>query len=233
MGEDLVNIFDFLRFNYKRPKYKHLLVSPHTSRPGITDLIEQETKNARAGYHAAITLKCNSLVDYDINMRLYEASKAGVKIKLIVRGMISLKPGLPDVSDNIEAISVVDRFLEHPRVYVFHNRGEPVYLIGSADLMTRNLDHRVEALCPILDRDHQRTLQDILDLQWNDNTKARLLDAEQSNAFAPARGRTHIRSQEAIHKYLDSGVLPRMPRSEMSRPPRRKRSKPTNSGRHD
>lgn len=228
MGEDLANVFDFLRFNYKRPKYKHLLVSPHTSRPGITDLIEQETKNARAGYHAAITLKCNSLVDYDINMRLYEASKAGVTIKLIVRGMISLKPGLPDVSENIEAISVVDRFLEHPRVYVFHNRGKPVYLIGSADLMTRNLDHRVEALCPILDPDHQRTLQDILDLQWNDNTKARMLDAGQSNAFVPARGRSHIRSQEAIHKYLDSGVLPRMPRSEMSRPPTRKRSKKTN-----
>ncbi|PWQ93889.1 polyphosphate kinase 1 [Leucothrix arctica] len=222
IGKDLYNVFDFLRYNYKRPNYKHLLVSPHTSRPKITALIEQEITNARAGKFAAIIIKCNSLVDHDINMLLYEASKAGVKIKVIVRGMTSLKPNLPGLSENIEAISIVDRFLEHPRVFVFHNGGKPSYFIGSADLMTRNLDYRVEALCPILDPDHQKTLQDILDLQWNDNTKARVIDAEQSNKFAPRRSRSRIRSQEAIHKYLDTGVLPSMPKSEMTHPPKTK-----------
>ena len=171
-----------------------------------------------------MTLKCNNLVDRQFTMKLYEASQAGVQIRLIVRGMCSLLPGVKGISDNIEAISIIDRYLEHPRVYVFHNRGEPEYLLGSADLMTRNIDYRVEVLCPIKDPAVQRQLQDILDQQWHDNVKARVLNEGQDNAMvgrvktAPA-----LRSQETIHRYLQTGKKPRMPRTLMRQASRRRR----------
>ena len=165
-------------------------------RPGIVSLIDQEIAHARAGYRASMTLKCNNLVDKELVTKLYEASQAGVEIRIIVRGMCSLRPGVKGISENIEAISIVDRYLEHPRVYVFYNRGHPRYMISSADLMTRNLDYRVEALCPIFDRDAQRTIQNILDQQWHDNVKARIIDRDQANDYVPRRKRVaRIRSQ--------------------------------------
>jgi len=227
IGRDVSNVFDFLQFNYKRPEYKQLLVSPHTSRPGITALIDREIANARAGYFARMTLKCNNLVDHELVKKLYEASEAGVRIRLIVRGMCSLLPGVKGLSENIEAISIVDRYLEHPRVYVFYNRGSPQYLISSADLMTRNLDYRVEVMAPVLDPDAQKTIQDILDQQWHDNVKSRVLDRDQTNAYVPGKkGVANIRSQESIHRYLATGKLPRYPKSRMSVPAKRRRRKP-------
>ena len=224
IGRDVANVFDFLKYTYKRPDYRLLLVSPHSTRPAILDLVDTEIRNARKGYRAAITLKCNNLVDEALSLKLYEASEAGVEVRLIIRGMCSLLPGLPGRSDNITGISIVDRYLEHPRVYVFYNRGQPRYLIGSADLMTRNLDYRVEVLCPVFDEAAQRVLQDVLDMQWHDNRRARMLDAAQSNRFVAARGKGGaIRSQEAIHRYLATGKLPRYPRSNM-RPPTRRQS---------
>ena len=226
IGKDVLNAFDFLRYNYRMPRYKHLLVSPHTSRSGLVKLIDQEIANARDGYQACLTFKCNNLVDTEISKKLYEASEAGVEIRLIIRGMCSLLPGLKDFSENIRAISIVDRYLEHPRAYVFYNRGQPKYFIGSADLMTRNLDYRVEVLAPIYDEDAQRMLQDILDQQWYDNIKARELDAEQVNRMVPSSSRSvKIRSQESIHRYLQSGKLPRYPKSLMTRPARRRRKR--------
>lgn len=225
IGKDLYNAFDFLQFNYKRPNYKHLLVSPHSSRSGLEKLIDREIANARAGYRASMILKCNSLVDDKMTAKLYQASQEGVDVQLIVRGMCSLLPGIKGISDNIQGISIVDRYLEHPRVYVFHNRGEPEYFIGSADLMTRNLDHRVEVLCPVYDQDAQRILQDTLDQQWYDNVKARVIDAKQDNKFVGNRRKkvAKIRSQETIHRYLDSGKLPRYPRSGMNEPTGKRR----------
>jgi polyphosphate kinase len=224
VGKDVYNVFDFLQYNYRRPNYRLLLVSPHTARSGLLELIEQEITNARAGYRASMTLKCNNLVDKDMVMKLYEASQAGVEIKLIVRGMCSLLPGVKDISENIQAVSIVDRYLEHPRVYVFYNRGTPRYLIGSADLMTRNLDYRVEVLCPIFDEDAQLMIQDTLDQQWHDNVRARVLDQNQTNAYVPSKKQaTKIRSQEAIHRYLETGKLPRYPKSRMTQPTRRRR----------
>jgi len=224
VGKDVYNVFDFLQYNYRRPRYRLLLVSPHTSRSGLLELIEQEIANARAGYRASMTLKCNNLVDKEMVTKLYEASQAGVEIKLIVRGMCSLLPGVKGISENIQGISIVDRYLEHPRVYVFYNRGNPRYLIGSADLMTRNLDYRVEVLCPIFDEDAQRMIQDTLDQQWYDNVKARVLDQNQTNAYVHGRQKAaRIRSQETIHRYLDSGKLPRYPKSRMNQPARRRR----------
>ncbi len=224
VGKDVVNVFDFLQYNYKQPKYRLLLVSPHTARSGLLELIDKEIENAQAGYRASMTLKCNNLVDKQLVMKLYEASSAGVEIRLIVRGMCSLLPGVKEISENIQAISIVDRYLEHPRAYVFFNRGKPRYLIGSADLMTRNLDYRVEVLCPIYDVDAQRIIQDTLDQQWYDNARARVLDQNQTNSYVQTKKRaTRIRSQDSIHRYLSTGKLPRYPKSRMHQPARRRR----------
>ncbi len=224
IGRDVYNVFDFLQYTYKRQDYRLLLVSPHTSRPGILGLIDQEIENARAGYHASMTLKCNNLVDKEMVTKLYEASQEGVEIKLIVRGMCSLLPGVKGISENIQGISIVDRYLEHPRAYVFYNRGNPRYLIGSADLMTRNLDYRVEVLCPIFDQDAQRMLQDVLDQQWHDNVKARILDQDQGNQYVRSKKKVaKIRSQESIHRYLSSGKLPRYPKARINPTARRRR----------
>ncbi len=225
IGRDVANVFDFLRYNYKRPSYRHLLVSPHSSRSGLYELMDREISNARDGYPAAMTLKCNNLADQDMVMKLYEASQAGVEIKLIIRGMCTLLPKVKGLSDNISATSIVDRFLEHPRVYSFYNRGQPQYLIGSADLMTRNLDHRVEVLTPIYDADAQKVLQDILDQQWHDNVKARILDADQVNDMVTGRRSVKIRSQESIHRYFQNGKLPRYPKSGMAQPAKRRRKR--------
>ncbi|MCB1689080.1 MAG: polyphosphate kinase 1 [Halioglobus sp.] len=226
VGKDVHSVFEFLKYNYQRPNYRLLLVSPHSARSGLLELIECEIANAQAGYRAAMTLKCNNLVDKELVLKLYEASQAGVEIRLIVRGMCSLLPGVKGISDNIQGISIVDRYLEHTRAYVFYNRGEPRYLIGSADLMTRNLDYRVEVLCPIFDEDAQRIIQDTLDQQWHDNVRARVLDQNQVNRMVPSKKKaTKIRSQESIHRYLSTGKLPRYPKSRMHEPARRRRKK--------
>ena len=224
IGQDVAAVFNFLKFNYRLPTYETLLVSPHSSRSGLMERIDREIRHARQGYRAMMTLKCNNLVDRQLTLKLYEASQAGVSIRLIVRGMCSLLPGIKGVSENIEAISIIDRYLEHPRVYVFHNRGKPEYILGSADLMTRNIDFRVEVLCPIKDPALQQQLQDILDQQWYDNVKARELDSRQSNQIPP-RGKTTtvLQAQEMIHRYLASGKKPRMPRSLMTQASKRRR----------
>lgn len=224
IGSDVAQLFEFLKYNYIRPDYQRLLVSPHSSRPGLIAMINREIRNAREGYRAIVIIKCNNLVDRQLEQKLYEASRAGVEVRLIIRGMCSLMPGIADLSDEIEGISIVDRYLEHPRVYAFHNRGNPTYYIGSADLMTRNIDYRVEVLCPILDRDAQDQIQDILDQQWHDNVKARQLDAQQLNTLPLLKKKTAaLRSQETIHRYLATGKLPRYPKSPMRQPSLRRR----------
>ena len=224
IGEDVASVFEFLKFNYRLPQYRELLVSPHSSRSGLVARIDREIEHAKQGYRAMMTLKCNNLVDRQFTLKLYEASQAGVQIRLIVRGMCSLLPGVKGISDNIEAISIIDRYLEHPRVYVFHNRGEPEYLLGSADLMTRNIDYRVEVVCPVKDQAVQQQLQDILDLQWHDNAKARLLNAKQDNQMVERAAKaTFLQAQESIHRYLSTGKKPRVSRSLMRQPSRRRR----------
>lgn len=175
-------------------------------------MIDHEIDNAHKGRSCGLTFKCNNLVDQAMIDKLYEASQAGVPVRLIVRGMCSLVPGVKGVSDNIEAISIVDRYLEHPRIFMFYNAGDPQYYLSSADLMTRNIDYRVEVMCPIYDEGHKKTLQDILDIQWSDNVKARVLDATQANRLRLPRKKNakRIRSQEAIHRYLSKGRLPRL-----------------------
>jgi len=207
IGADVANVFDFIEFTYHRNRFRHLFVSPHSNRNNFMAAINEEINAAREGERAEITIKCNNLVDERIITKLYEASQNGVRIRLIVRGMCTLVPGVAGISENIEAISIVDRFLEHPRVFIFHNRGKPLYYISSADLMTRNLDYRVEVTCPIYDPKLQQRIQTIIDLQWRDNVKARALDATQSNRMKTRRG-PRLRSQDAIHRYLQTGELP-------------------------
>ncbi len=226
IGGDIRNVFDFLKYTYKRPNYRNLIVSPHSSRSELEYLIETEITNAEEGFRAALMFKCNNLTDPSIIALLYKASQAGVQIRLIVRGMCSIVPEIPGVSDNIQAISIVDRYLEHARAYVFHNKGNPSYYIGSADLMTRNIDYRVEVLCPVADTSIQIVIQDILDQQWFDNVKSRRLDAAQNNKKTLSkRKKNSIRSQETIHRYLATGRLPRYPKSEMRLPIKRRRRK--------
>ena len=217
IGSDVDKVFDFISCSYKRQRYQHLLVSPHTNRFGLTRLIRTETANALAGLPAEIIIKCNNLVDEKIIQYLYSASNAGVKVRIICRGMLSLVPGIKGLSENIEAISIVDRYLEHPRVYVFHNAGDPKYFISSADLMTRNLDFRVEVTAPIFDVRIKQQIQDILDLQWCDNVKARVLDKDQKNKYRKLKINGKIRSQEATYKYLKDGKIPLSVRQKSSK----------------
>jgi len=201
--EDCANIFEFLSRNYKHPSMKSLLVSPFFFRNSLSGLIENETANALQGKEAWIKIKVNNLCDIEIFDLLYAASNAGVKIQLLVRGMFSLWAGEPGLSENIEARALIDRFLEHSRMYSFANNGDPKVFIASADIMVRNLDRRVEATCPIYDKDKAQELLDIFAIQWNDNCRNRILDKEMQNRYVEkGENETEIRSQYKIHEYL-------------------------------
>lgn len=209
IGRDAENVFDFISYTYRRHQYDSLLVSPLTNRSVITDLIRNEIESAKTGYPAAITIKCNNLVDPNIIEHLYEASEAGVEVRIICRGMSSLVAGLEGTSSNIQVISIVDRYLEHARVYIFANGGERKVFISSADLMTRNLDYRVEVSVPINDTALQQRIADIVDIQWCDTVKARELDKGMANDVRVPVYKGKLRSQEAIHRYLKEGRLPK------------------------
>jgi len=198
--KEVNKVFDFFQINYKVKKYRHLIVSPHYTRNAIYSLINTEIENARNGKPNGIQLKLNSLSDIAMIDKLYEAGKAGVKIKMIVRGICSLIPGVPGLSENIEVISIVDKFLEHPRMYIFENGGKPKYYISSADFMSRNLDTRVEIACPIYDLDIQKELQDTFDICWKDNVKARVISAKQDNAYR-VNDLPPFRSQNETYNY--------------------------------
>ena len=193
-------VFDFFETNYKVSKYKHLIVSPHYTRHAIYKLIQNEIDNAKNGMDARISLKLNSLSDYGVIDKLYMASKAGVKIKLIVRGICCLVPGVPGLSENIEAISIVDKFLEHPRVYVFENGGDKKVYISSADFMSRNLDQRVEISVPIYDEDIKQEIIETFDISWADNVKARIHSRGMENEYRETTG-NKLRSQFDLYDY--------------------------------
>lgn len=194
-------VFNFFNINYKKDNYYHLILSPFSLRNKINLQIENEIKNAKAGKKAYIYLKLNNITDWEVINNLYEASSAGVNIKLIIRGMYSLVPGLKEISENIKAIGIVDRFLEHSRFMIFHNGGKEDVYITSADLMTRNIDHRIEVTCPVFDKNIKNELKNIFEIQWKDNVKARKLDASLSNKFVKP-GKKEIRSQVEVYNYL-------------------------------
>ncbi len=202
--DEVENVFEFIEYPYTRPVFKYLLVSPLNARERITDMIEREIKNRQAGKEAYIHLKVNNLVDKKIVTQLYRASQAGVKIRMVVRGMCTLKAGVPGLSDNILITSIVDRFLEHPRVMLFCAGGEDELYISSADWMTRNLDYRIEVGTKVLDPDLKARIMHILSLQERDNRKARIIDEKQQNVYVTAgKDEEKIRSQVATRDYLD------------------------------
>ncbi|HCW65074.1 MULTISPECIES: polyphosphate kinase 1 [Leeuwenhoekiella] len=201
--KELGRVFRVLEGELIIPRNKHLLISPFTTRRIFEKLIHNEIEAAQAGEKAQITAKMNSLEDPDMIQLLYKASQAGVKIRLIVRGFTCLIPGVEGLSENIYMTSIVDRYLEHGRIYLFHNGGDEQMYIGSADWMTRNLDRRIEVLTPIYDSDLFAELKDILVLQLADNVKARIQDAEETNAYVKQKtGDKRIRSQYEIYDYL-------------------------------
>ncbi|MBN2532692.1 MAG: polyphosphate kinase 1 [Spirochaetales bacterium] len=204
--KEVDSIFDFFEHNYQLSHFKYLIVSPFNMRKKLCKLINTEIENAENGKEAFIILKMNNLADPAIIGALYKASQAGVEIKLIIRGMFSLLPGIPGVSQNIKAISIVDRFLEHSRIFVFCNGGNEKYYISSADIMMRNLDRRVEVTCPIFDKSIQHELQSYLDIQWADNTKARLLDKHFNNSMRTNNSENIVRAQWEIYHYLKDKV---------------------------
>ncbi len=196
-------VFSFFERNYSLSKYKNLLVAPFFMRNRFGSIINHEIANARAGRDAWLFFKMNSLVDKKMIKKLYEASRAGVRIRLIVRGICSLVPGVPGQSENIQVISIVDKYLEHGRIFIACNDGSPLYYIGSADLMTRNLDYRVEVLVPIYDASLQQQLQDVMEIQWKDNVKARVINAQMRNTYRQRKEDEPIwRSQKIQYAYF-------------------------------
>ncbi|TNG97077.1 polyphosphate kinase 1 [Pasteurellaceae bacterium USgator11] len=201
ISEEVKRVFRFIEMPFSPTKFTHLLVSPINVRNRLSALINREIKHAQAGKKSGIILKINNLVDQEIVDLLYTASQAGVKIRMILRGMCSLRAGVSGLSENIQIISIIDRFLEHPRVYYFENDGDPDVYISSADWMTRNLDRRIEVGAPLLDIDAKQCVIDILNLQLSDNIKARIIDAEEKNKYV-RNDQPPCRSQLAIHDYL-------------------------------
>jgi polyphosphate kinase len=198
---EVFKAFNFFNANYRKDNYYHLILSPFLLRNKISFLIDNEVKFAKAGKKAFIYMKLNNLTDAEVIQQLYEASNAGVNIRLIIRGMMSLVPGIKDQSENIKAISIVDRFLEHTRFMIFHNGGDEEYYISSADLMTRNIEHRVEVTCPVFDKSITSEMKDIFELQLKDNVKARILDSSLSNDFVK-KGKQENRSQIEVYDYI-------------------------------
>jgi polyphosphate kinase len=202
IANDVANMFEFFKHNYKHLNYNQIVVSPFSLRSFFVHKIDQEITNAKKGKKAYIILKMNSLIDKIMIDKLYEASQAGVKIQLIIRGIFGLKTGDPLLSKNIEAISIVDKFLEHTRLMLFANGGKEDLYISSADWMPRNLDRRIEVACPIYSPEIRSELKELLKIQLRDNTKARILDSELNNEYAnPTNGQRH-RAQEDYHQYI-------------------------------
>jgi polyphosphate kinase len=195
-------VFNFIENPYRPVTFEHLLVSPQNSRDMLYKFIDAEIANAQQGNPAGITLKINNLVDNGLVDRLYAASSAGVKVNLLVRGMCSLIPDLPGISENIRITSIVDRYLEHDRVYIFENGGEKKVFLSSADWMTRNIDHRIEVAVAILDPRVKQRILDIIAILFSDTVKARIVDKELSNRYVPRGNRKKVRSQLAIYDYI-------------------------------
>lgn len=206
IATETYKVFRYLEEKKKPSRLEHLLVAPFDMRKKFVKLIDNEIKNAKDGKEAYIIIKINHIVDKEIIQKLYEASRAGVKIDMIVRTTCTLIPGLKDLSSNIRVISIVDRFLEHARVFIFCNDGKPKYYLSSSDLMARNLDSRVEITFPVYDEEIQSELREIIHIQWNDNTKARIINAQQNNRYRKIQSITKVRAQFEIFDYLRSRI---------------------------
>ncbi|MDA8980389.1 polyphosphate kinase 1 [Chitinophagales bacterium] len=195
-------VFQFFDRNFMIYNYKHLMVSPHSTRSGFEKLIDHEIAFAKAGKEAFIFAKLNSLADQGMVDKLYAASQAGVRVQLIVRGICILIPQVKGLSENIEVISIVDKYLEHSRVFIFGNNGDEKVFLSSADWMQRNLDFRVELTFPILSKKIKKLVIDFMNLQWSDNTKARWNSGENANRYRKTNSEVPVRAQVDLYKML-------------------------------
>ena len=198
IGIDATNFFNYLSGYTEKPNYHHLVVSPYDIREEFIRLIDAEIEFHKQHNNGAIYAKMNSLTDKDLIMKLYEASIAGVKVNLIIRGICCLKPGIKGVSENITVVSIVGQFLEHSRIYWFHQNGENKIYLSSADMMTRNMIKRVEILFPIFDTGIKKRIMHIVKLQLSDNSKARVANSD---------GEYHYKKRTKNSKVIDSQVI--------------------------
>jgi polyphosphate kinase len=204
LGADLTDLFNVLTGFASPSGYRKLIVAPRGMRERFVAMIRRELEHHLAGRPARIMAKMNALVDPEIIVALYQASQAGVPIDLIVRGICCLRPGLAGISETVRVISIIGRFLEHSRAYYFLNGGDEEVYIGSPDWMPRNLERRIEAVCPIDDPTHRQTLRDIMDLMWNDNRQA--WELEPGGTYRqrqPAPGE----SERGTHRLLGERVV--------------------------
>lgn len=197
-------VFNFIENPYRPVNFDYLMVSPQNSRSLLYRLVDQEIANAQKGQQAGITLKLNNLVDKGLVDRLYAASSAGVQVNLLIRGMCSLIPDLEGISENIRVISILDRYLEHDRVYIFENGGDKKVFLSSADWMTRNIDYRIEVAVALIDPVLKQRVLDIIEILFSDTVKARFIDKELSNRYVPRGNRRKVQAQLAIYDYLKS-----------------------------
>ena len=198
--DEISNVFEFFSFNYKKFKYEKLIISPYNTKKFFKSLIKNEIKNAKSGKDAFIKIKLNNITNYEMVEELYKAAEEGVKIYLIVRGICCLIPNQKNTHNNIELISIVDKFLEHTRMFIFCNNGKNKTYISSADWMTRNLDNRVEVTIPIEDEKISNQLNDIFSIYWNDNQKSRYVNSENNNEYKKNE-LDIIRSQSQVYNY--------------------------------
>jgi polyphosphate kinase len=203
IAEDISKVFDFYENNFKIFDFKQLLVAPFFMRKELIQLINKEIHFAKNKKKASIILKMNSLVDKEMIEKLYEASKAGVQITMIIRGACSLVTELEGWSDNIKAYSIVDKYLEHTRIFIFHNNGHEKMYLSSADWMSRNLDSRSEVAVPIHNLETRKQIKDIINIQLSGNTKVRIIDKKQENVYKKGKGSDKIiRVQDEVYNYL-------------------------------
>ena len=198
--DEISNVFEFFSFNYKKFKYEKLIISPYNTKKFFKSLIKNEIKNAKSGKDAFIKIKLNNITNYEMVEELYKAAEEGVKIYLIIRGICCLIPNQKNTHNNIKLISIVDKFLEHTRMFIFCNNGKNKTYISSADWMTRNLDNRVEVTIPIEDEKISNELNDIFSIYWNDNQKSRYVNSENNNEYRKNE-LDIIRSQSQVYNY--------------------------------
>lgn len=198
---EVAKVFDFIERPFAPMRFRELLVSPNSMKAHVLRLFDTEIKNAQEGRAAWVKLKINHITDHDIVNKMYAASKAGVRIEALVRGNCSLVPGVEGVSDNIRVVGIIDRYLEHSRIFIFCNNGKPRYFIGSADWMPRNLVSRIEVISPVYDEDMKKDLLRTVDFGLRDTTNGRIVDGRGTNEIQPVEeGDKPFRSQEELYK---------------------------------
>ena len=204
---EMDDLFNYLEGHGGLPQLDHILLAPDQLRIKLEELIDYEINEALSGRKAIITLKLNNLEDRPIIDKLYEASRAGVKVRMVIRGICCLIPGVKGMSENIKALSIVGRYLEHSRIYMFHHSGEEKMYISSADWMRRNLNNRIETAFPVYDLKIKKELAAIIRLQLNDNVKARKINKAQSNPYRKTKNKNPVDAQKITYEYFRDAVL--------------------------